>query len=193
MSFRTLIMLAVAALVIVVAVKMNRNPVRDNYRNTAIATTTTTPEGYVNDTTIIAQPPEEIDVVDPAINDDGVLVEDASEVFIDEDNAEFIQGDEGVDTDAPSDSNSEDGAVILEEDSADTSAQDDNAFAEDDAEFTEEDAEFTEDETEATVGEEPMSEEDAETMEPAVVEESPAETLKTGPAETISDEPITTN
>jgi hypothetical protein len=119
MNFRTLIMLAVAALIIVVAVKMNTNPV---------ASPTTLP-----DEVMAEQPSTEASAEDV----DSVMTEEEIEVMEEEGIAEEPAED------AASETVTEDGDT-------------------------------------------------AEEMAPAAVQESPAEALETGPAEQISEEPVTT-
>jgi hypothetical protein len=118
MSFRTLLMLAVAALIVVVAVKMNR-PATDYEAPEEAAV-----EGMAT----------ESPVADEATNEN-MMEEEAT-----------IEQETGVTVE-------ENGTVIEDE---------------------------------------ALTEEEADAMEPAVTEESPAEELETGPAEVISDEPVDT-
>jgi hypothetical protein len=151
MNFRTLVMIAVAALVIVVAVKMNRNPVIEQTEQTSDV------EVLDNNTT--------------ELNDDEVIIEDT------DNQADAMPAD--------------DNAVVIE----------DNVVIEDQQEVSEPDnlpttlnepVDLEEETLETTVDGEPLTEEEAEEMEPAVVDESPVKALETGPAETVSEEPVTT-
>lgn len=156
MNFRTLIMLAVAALVIVIAVKMNRNP------EPAMTEETVATEGYMGEeTTTDGLPLTEEEAQDFATD---AVDEVAQEPVISADDVDAGDMVEGADANTTV---TEDGTVITEEEATTT-------------------------ETEATVGGQELTAEEAEAMEPAVVDESPAEALETGPAETISDEPVET-
>ena len=124
MNFRTLIMLAIAALVIVIAVKMNRNSVAE---------------------------PEELPIQTQT---------------------------------APTDEVVEEGGVMTEEEAQD--------LIYDDMDGTVDVPTNPDAGTGATIGDEPMTEGEAEQTEPATVDESPAEALEDGPAEEVSEEPVTT-
>lgn len=142
MNFRTLIMLAVAALVIVVAVKMNRNPMPDPTENPTANLSTS------------------------VIPDTSAPVEDT--VMTEEEASGLVYDDMDGTVDAPAATPTEMEAV----------AEGDTATP---ADVTDE----------TYVGDEPVTEEEADALAPAAVGESPAEALETGPAEDISEEPIT--
>lgn len=123
MNFRTLIMLAIAALVIVVAVKMNRNSVAD---------------------------PEELPVQTQTAPTDEVV--EGSGIMTEEEAQDLIYDDMDGTVDVPENPDAETGA---------------------------------------TIGDKPMTEGEAGRMEPAAVDESPADALEDGPAEEVSEEPVT--
>lgn len=122
MNFRTLMMLGLAALIIVVAIKMNRTPAQEAAMPT--------------------------DSIPATISGDAESAEES--VMTEQETDELIYDDM-------------DGTV----DAVDPPTED------------------------TTVGDEPVSEEEAEQLAPAAVEESPAEALEDGPAELISEEPVT--
>ena len=82
MNFRTLIMLAVAALVIVVAVKMNRNPMLDN---TVAVAPNATPEGYLTQESDAVIVDDEDAYDEDALENDGVIIEDSEGDMSEED------------------------------------------------------------------------------------------------------------
>lgn len=124
MNFRTLMMLGLAALVIVVAIKMNRTPAQ------------------------VSSSPMPTDSIPATISGDAESAEES--VMTEQETNELIYDDMDGTIDA------------VEDPTEDTS-----------------------------VGDEPVSEEEAEQLAPAAVEESPAEALEDGPAEEVSDEPVT--
>lgn len=137
MNFRTLMMLGLAALVIVVAIKMNRTPAQ-------------------------VSPTMPTDSIPATISGNGEMAEES---VMTEDEADDLIYDDM------------DGTVEPVEEPAGTVGAP--------ADLTQSPTEDT------TVGDEPVSEEEAEQLAPAAVEESPADALEDGPAEQISDEPVT--
>lgn len=124
MNFRTLMMLGLAALIIVVAIKMNRTP--EQVSSSAMPT----------------------DSLPATISGDAKSA--GGSVMTEQETGELIYDDMDGTVDA------------IEDPTEDT-----------------------------TVGSETVTEEEAEQLAPAAVEESPAEALEDGPAEQISEEPVT--
>lgn len=150
MNSRTLIMLAVAALVIVIAVKMNRNPDVDQ--------TDTVAEPAITDTTT--------GTTDDYVAEEGVVVEEKA---ADEPAAEQMQEPtepavEGTTETAPAE-----GTDAMSDAETMTPAGE---------------------QTETTVGGKPVSEGETGALEPATVDEAPAEAVETAPAENVAEEPV---